>query len=131
MTEREPTFTSISYSYRMRGELPANMGLFYQDAGLGREAFEAARRDLPGKTFPKEITPDAARADGSSKAHYRTPRHVLPDPHPSFAQPNRKLREESWFQELRTRGDGMAMTKEEFMAARKSTTPPRARKRTR
>ncbi|GFE52534.1 hypothetical protein So717_42870 [Roseobacter cerasinus] len=56
---------------------------------------------------------------------------ILPDPHPSFAVPNRKLRDESWFQQLRTRDDGAAMTKEEFIAARKGTTPPRARKRTR
>ncbi|WP_299971711.1 hypothetical protein [uncultured Roseobacter sp.] len=122
---------SISYAYRMRGELPGNMGLFYRDAGLAREAFDAARRELPGQTFPSQHRPESAQADSAGRPTYRTPRHVLPDPHPSFALPNRKLQEESWFQELRTHSDGAAMTRAEFTAARKDTRKPRSRDRER
>ncbi|WP_299971498.1 hypothetical protein [uncultured Roseobacter sp.] len=131
MTDHSPIVTSISYSYRMRGELPGNMGLFYRDAGKAREAFDAARRELPGRTFPKEQSPETARGGGADTPKYRTPRHVLPDPHPNFALPNRKLREESWFQKLRTRETGAAMTRAEFMAARKDTDKSRSRDRER
>lgn len=132
MSDHTPSLATLSYAFEMRGELPGDMGLFYAGASTARDAFDAARRELPGKTFPKarDIDPGVGSVD-AAPLKYRTPRYALPDPHPSFAAPNRKLRDENWFQQLRTREDGKAMTKEEFMKARNQPTNSKNRTRDR
>lgn len=113
--------TITSYSFQVRGDLPSHMGDFYRDADMSRSAFETARA---AQILPQD-RPKPAR--GQSDNGWRTSGFHLPDPHPSFAAPNRKWREDGWFQKLRVKDDGTALTKEEFFKMRQEQ--PKSRRK--
>tara|TARA_R110000851_G_scaffold162265_2_gene305962 strand:- start:985 stop:1335 length:351 start_codon:yes stop_codon:yes gene_type:complete len=94
--------TALSYAYLNRGDLPSEPTGFYRDAGLSREEFEIAR----AAQIRPDQTPERFRhIEESGGRRAKTLQHVLPDPHPDFAPPNRRLYEEDWFQKNRRRED--------------------------
>lgn len=85
--------TAMSYAYLRRAELPSQEGEFYRDAGLSKEQFEAARTaQTPERKSPE---PSKVRQEDSGRKA-RNFNHVLPDPRPDFAPPNRRLFDEEW-----------------------------------
>ena len=119
--------TAQSLAYEQRGDLPASFDTtFYRDAGIAKEEFLSGLRgqDLPAG---KDAKRSADRATSGTRAP-KTPNAVLPDPHPSFALPNRKLYEEDWFARLEQRADGRAVTRAETEAAQTFKTKERTRK---
>lgn len=118
--------TAQSLAYEQRGDLPASFDTaFYRDAGLAKEEFLSGLRG-PDLTAGKDAKRSADRASGGRTP--RTPNAALPDPHPSFALPNRKLYEEDWFAKLEQRADGRAVTRAESDAATASKKEERTRK---
>lgn len=117
--------TITSYSFQVRGDLPSHMGDFYRDADMSRAAFETARA---AQIMPQD-RPRHAR--GQSDNGWRTSEFHLPDPHPSFAAPNRKWREDGWFQKLDVQENGRALTKEEFFKMREGQSQSRRKERPR
>jgi hypothetical protein len=116
--------TGQNLAYEQRGELPASFDTaFYRDAGLAKEEFLSGLRgpELHLSKEPKRHVTSGGRTPKTLKA-------VLPDPHPSFAVPNRKLYEEDWFARLEQRADGRAVTRAEIEAARASKKEERTRK---
>jgi hypothetical protein len=107
-----------SFAFERRGELPNHLGDFYRDADKARAAFETART---AQIVAPEPSQRADRSAGEDRAmRPRTARFQLPDPHPSFAQPNRKRFEEDWFQRLDCNSDGKPLTKQAFMEMREA-----------
>lgn len=117
--------TITSYSFEIRGDLPSHMGDFYRDADMSRADFETARA--------AQIVPQDRQspAQGQSSKGRRISGFDLPDPRPSFAPPDRKWREDGWFQKLRQGQSGAPMSKEEFLKARSEPTKPRRNDRAR
>lgn len=118
--------TAQSLAYEQRGKLPASFDTsFYRDAGLAKEEFLSGLRG-PDIQADKHASRNADRAAGGRTP--KTPIAGLPDPHPSFAVPNRKLYEDEWFAKLEQRADGRAVTRAEIEAARASKKEERTRK---
>ncbi len=119
--------TALSMSYEQRGELPASFDTaFYRDVGLAKENFLSGLRG-PDLEASKDANRSADRT--ASGGHTpKTPTSGLPDPHPSFALPNRKLYEADWFAKLEQRADGRAVTRAEQEATKASMPKERGRK---
>ncbi|TRW96315.1 hypothetical protein FNJ84_13645 [Paracoccus sp. M683] len=118
--------TAQSLAYEQRGELPASFDTsFYRDAGIAKEEFLSGLRG-PDIQADKHASRNADRAAGGRTP--KTPIAGLPDPHPSFALPNRKLYEENWYAQLEQRTDGRAVTRAEIEAAQTSMPKERGRK---
>ncbi|TRW96272.1 hypothetical protein FNJ84_13385 [Paracoccus sp. M683] len=118
--------TAQSMAYEQRGELPTSFDTaFYRDAGLAKEEFLSGLRG-PDLLASRDAAKTADRAVGGRTP--KTPTAALPDPHPSFALPNRKLYEENWFAKLEQRADGRAVTRAETEAMQASKTAERGRK---
>lgn len=92
--------TAMSFAYLRRGELPSDGSSFYRDAGLSRDEFEIARAaQLLPRGLPERFHD---RQSGETGRKPKVMAHVLPDPRPDFAAPNRKLFEEDWFARRKT-----------------------------
>lgn len=97
MSKQHPGFnpTAMSFAYLRRGELPLDGSSFYCDAGLSRDDFEIAHAaQLLSRSAPERFQ---NRQSGETGRKSKVLMHVLPDPRPDFAPPNRKLFEEDWF----------------------------------
>ncbi|SFJ14836.1 hypothetical protein [Albimonas pacifica] len=77
-----------SFAAERRHELPARDLPFHADIGQARAAFDRARAAATGRRA------EARDPDDGAGQELRRPAFGLPDPHPSFAPPNRRRGDE-------------------------------------